>query len=77
MNRTGKVCSNCFFGTPMEKGKMCECHANRPVSSGKFPAVRANDYCSNWTDEETLCRPFAYLQTEPPPVQVGAKAATS
>ena len=65
MNTTDKTCSNYFFGTPTHNGKMCECHANRPVSTGKFPVVRTCDYCGNWTDEHTLCRPFANLPTDP------------
>ncbi len=65
MNTTDKMCKNCFFGTPTENGKMCECHANRPVSSGKFPVVRTCDYCGYWTDEKTLCRPFVYLPADP------------
>ena len=67
-NRTGNKCRNCFFGVETESGTKCECHINRPVSSGKFPPVRPNDYCGYWTDPETLTRPFAQLAAEPPPL---------
>ena len=68
MNTTGKVCKDCFFGIMMENGVTCECHANKPVSSGKFPPVRPNDYCGYWTDPKNLTRPFSYLPPLPPPI---------
>ena len=59
MNNTDKKCRNCFFGYPIDGGERAECHLNKPtLTRGHFPFVRGNDYCSFWTDEKTLERPF-------------------
>lgn len=59
MNSTGKTCEKCFFGLRIDKHRH-ECHVSRPTKDG-FPKVRDLDWCSYWTDPDTLDRPFFYL----------------
>ena len=59
MNNTGKTCSGCFFGVHIDAQRY-KCHVSRPTTNG-FPKVLGCDYCSYWTDPETMDRPFFYL----------------
>lgn len=59
MNPTDKKCRNCFFGYPLDGGEKFKCHVNRPtLTNGHFPIVKGCEWCSLWTDEKTLERPF-------------------
>ncbi len=60
MNATDKKCNRCFFGTCIDKERY-KCHVSRPTANIGFPKVNASDYCSYWTDPETMDRPFFYL----------------
>lgn len=59
MNTTDKTCAKCFFGDSID-GRRYKCHVSRPTTCG-FPKVDARDFCSYWTDPETMDRPFFYL----------------
>jgi len=59
MNDTGKNCSNCFFGVPINATR-CKCHVSRPTANSGFPNVLATDYCGYWIDPKTMDRPFFY-----------------
>lgn len=60
MNATDKKCNRCFFGTCIDKERY-KCHVSRPTANVGFPNVKASDYCSYWTNPETMDRPFFYL----------------
>ena len=63
MNNTRNNCANCFFGK-CEADHKCTCHVNRPLKDG-WPLVHGDDYCSYWTDPQTLTRPFLVLPLDP------------
>lgn len=60
MNTTDKTCAKCFFGDSID-GRRYKCHVSRPTANVGFPNVNASDYCSYWTDPETMDRPFFFL----------------
>ena len=60
MNATDKKCNRCFFGTCIDSDRY-KCHVSRPTANVGFPNVKASDYCSYWTDPETMDRPFFFL----------------
>lgn len=66
MNNTGKTCSVCFFATTIDENRL-KCHVSRPTANVGFPKVLPSDYCSYWTDPQTMDRPFFY------PVALSAK----
>lgn len=67
MNATDKKCNRCFFGTSIADGRY-KCHVSRPTANVGFPKVNAGDYCSYWTDPDTMDRPFFYPLPNAPQV---------
>ena len=71
MNATNSTCANCFFGKMRDNKRSC--HVNRPLKDG-WPLVHEDDYCSYWTDQQTLVRPFLVLPLDPWRVSDGKAA---